>query len=93
MQAVRSLYYKHFWSLFWIILRYIIDTLSCAAYQMPEKLTIYSTLVGWLNAQSEAFGSDFIKHILSEIRDMIVQCRWEAARYMVRFVTGARGLI
>lgn len=66
---------------------YIIDTLSCAAYQMPEKLTIYSTLVGWLNAQSEAFGSDFIKHILSEIRDMIVECRWEAARYMVRFVT------
>merc|ERR1719370_2654139 len=34
---------------------YIIDTLACAAYQMPEKLTIYSTLVGWLNAQSDSF--------------------------------------
>jgi len=65
---------------------YIIETLTCAAYQMPEKLTIYSTLVGWLNAKSDQFGADFMKYILSQLQDMIVECRWEAARYMVRFV-------
>ena len=55
---------------------------------MPEKLTIYSTLVGWLNAQSDSFGAEFIKYILSQVKEMIVQCRWEAARYMFRFITG-----
>ena len=55
---------------------------------MPEKLTIYSTLVGWLNAQSDSFGADFMKYVMSEMNDMIVDARWEAVRYMFRFICG-----
>ena len=72
---------------------YIIDTLTCAAYQMPEKMTIYSTLVGWLNSQDDHFGLEFIKYILEQLNDMLLTCRWEAARYMTRFISGTERYI
>lgn len=67
---------------------YIIDTLTCAAYQMPEKMTIYSTLVGWLNSQDDKFGEEFVKYVLEQLNDMLLSSRWEAARYTVRFISG-----
>jgi len=55
---------------------------------MPEKVTIYSTLVGWLNSKSDSFGSEFMKYIMVELRDNVISCRWENARFMFRFITG-----
>merc|ERR1711892_1506994 len=50
---------------------YIIETLTLAAFQMPEKMTIYSTLVGWLNSQDDKFGEDFLQHVLTELGSML----------------------
>ena len=55
---------------------------------MPEKMTIYSTLVGWLNSQDDKFGEEFVKYVLGQLNDMLLSSRWEAARYTVRFVSG-----
>ena len=67
---------------------YIIETLTCAAFQMPEKMTIYSTLVGWLNSQDDKFGEDFLHHVFKELGEMLTSERWEAARYTIRFISG-----
>jgi len=66
---------------------YIIETLTLAAFQMPEKMTIYSTLVGWLNSQDDKFGEDFLQHVLTELGSMLKTERWEAARYTIRFIS------
>ena len=55
---------------------------------MPEKMTIYSTLVGWLNSQDDKFGEDFLNHVFTELGNMLTSERWEAARYTIRFISG-----
>ena len=51
-------------------------------------MTIYSTLVGWLNSQDDKFGEEFVKYVLEQLNDMLLSSRWEAARYTVRFISG-----
>ena len=58
---------------------------------MPEKMTIYSTLVGWLNSQDDKFGEDFLTHVFTELGNMLTSERWEAARYTIRFISGIFG--
>ena len=60
---------------------------------MPEKMTIYSTLVGWLNSQDEKFGEDFMLYVFAELGDMLQTERWEAARYTIRFISGTLPVI
>ena len=51
-------------------------------------MTIYSTLVGWLNSQDDKFGEEFVKYALEQLNEMLLSSRWEAARYTVRFISG-----
>ena len=51
-------------------------------------MTIYSTLVGWLNSQDDKFGEDFLHHVFKELGEMLTSERWEAARYTIRFISG-----
>nr|CAG4646134.1 EOG090X03JL [Macrothrix elegans] len=55
--------------------------------QMPEKCTIYSTLVGLLNAKNYNFGGEFVEQTVRNLKETLRDGQWEPARLMVRFVS------
>lgn len=64
----------------------ILRILSECAVKMPEKCTIYTTLVGLLNAKNYKFGGEFVDHMVKTFKDSLKACRWDAARYSLRFL-------
>lgn len=64
----------------------ILRILSECAIKMPEKCTIYSTLVGLLNAKNYKFGGEFVDHMVKTFKDSLKLCNWDAARYSLRFL-------
>lgn len=53
---------------------------------MPEKCTIYTTLVGLLNAKNYNFGGEFVEYMVRTFKDSLKACKWDAARYALRFL-------
>lgn len=64
----------------------ILRILSECAIKMPEKCTIYTTLVGLLNAKNYSFGGEFVDHMLKTFKDSLKNCAWNEARYSLRFL-------
>lgn len=64
----------------------ILRILSECAIKMPEKCTIYTTLVGLLNAKNYNFGGEFVDHMVKTFKDSLKVCKWDAARYSLRFL-------
>lgn len=64
----------------------ILRILSECAIRMPEKCTIYTTLVGLLNAKNYNFGGEFVDHMVKTFKDSLKGCKWEPARYALRFL-------
>uniref|UniRef100_T1GAL0 Nuclear cap-binding protein subunit 1 n=1 Tax=Megaselia scalaris TaxID=36166 RepID=T1GAL0_MEGSC len=64
----------------------ILRILSDCAVKMPEKCTIYTTLVGLLNAKNYKFGGEFVDHMVKSFKESLKFCRWNAARYTLRFL-------
>lgn len=64
----------------------ILRILSDCAIRMPEKCTIYSTLVGLLNAKNYNFGGEFVDHMVKTFKESLKGCKWEPARYSLRFL-------
>lgn len=60
--------------------------LSISSYQLPEKCTIYSTLVGLLNVRNYNCGSDFVEMIIRELKRLINQNQYEEGSYIVSCV-------
>ncbi|KAF7635415.1 hypothetical protein Mgra_00005234 [Meloidogyne graminicola] len=58
---------------------------ECAAY-LPEKLTIFSTLVGLLNARSEDFGKALITKFMIELHTTFVKEDYEIFIRLVAFL-------
>ncbi|CAK5056475.1 unnamed protein product [Meloidogyne enterolobii] len=58
---------------------------ECAAY-LPEKITVFSTLVGLLNARSEAFGKALISKFLKELHNLFVKEEYEIFIRLVAFL-------
>ncbi|KAK9686375.1 MIF4G domain [Popillia japonica] len=56
------------------------------AIRMPEKCTIYTTLVGLLNAKNFNFGGEFVEYMVRTFKDSLKACKWDAARYALRFL-------
>ena len=65
----------------------ILRILSDCAVKLPEKCTIYSTLVGLLNAKNYNFGGEFVDHMVKNFKDSLKNCKWDAARYSLRFLS------
>uniref|UniRef100_A0A2P2I8S7 Nuclear cap-binding protein subunit 1 n=3 Tax=Hirondellea gigas TaxID=1518452 RepID=A0A2P2I8S7_9CRUS len=63
----------------------ILKILSECAVKMPEKTTIYTTLVGLLNAKNYIFGGEFVDLMARKLKDALKSCMWKTARYVVRF--------
>ncbi|XP_017470240.1 PREDICTED: nuclear cap-binding protein subunit 1 [Rhagoletis zephyria] len=64
----------------------ILRILSDCAIKMPEKCTIYTTLVGLLNAKNYKFGGEFVDHMVKTFKEALKMCWWDAARYSLRFL-------
>ncbi|ETN59105.1 nuclear cap-binding protein subunit 1 [Anopheles darlingi] len=64
----------------------ILRILSECPIKMPEKCTIYSTMVGLMNAKNYNFGGEFVEYMVKTFKDSLKQCQWDAARYALRFL-------
>lgn len=64
----------------------ILRILTDCAIRMPEKCTIYTTLVGLLNAKNYNFGGEFVEFMVKTFKDSLKSCKWDAARYALRFL-------
>lgn len=59
--------------------------LTYCAVKMPEKCTIYTTLVGLLNAKHFNFGGEFVEQMVRIFKEALKSCSWDSARYALRF--------
>lgn len=64
----------------------ILRILTTCAIMMPEKCTIYTTLVGLLNAKNFNFGGEFVEYMVKTFKDALKNCKWDTARYALRFL-------
>ncbi|XP_050538611.1 nuclear cap-binding protein subunit 1 isoform X2 [Daktulosphaira vitifoliae] len=64
------------------VLKLLVD----CAINMPEKCTIYSTLVGLLNAKNYNFGGEFVENIVRTFKDSLKNNSWNEARVILRFI-------
>ncbi|XP_034940249.1 nuclear cap-binding protein subunit 1 [Chelonus insularis] len=64
----------------------ILRILTDCAIRMPEKCTIYTTLVGLLNAKNFNFGGEFVEYMVKNFKESLKSCKWDAARYSLRFL-------
>lgn len=64
----------------------ILRILTDSAIRAPEKCTIYTTLVGLLNAKNFNFGGEFVEYMVRTFKESLKLCKWDAARYALRFL-------
>lgn len=66
--------------------RNFLDCAISSAQKMPEKTSIYSTLVGLLNAKSYSFGGELVETLVRALKEALRAAEWDTARNCVRFL-------
>ncbi|XP_006863200.1 PREDICTED: nuclear cap-binding protein subunit 1 isoform X1 [Chrysochloris asiatica] len=66
----------------------ILRILCTVARLLPEKLTIYTTLVGLLNARNYNFGGEFVEAMIRQLKESLKANNYNEAVYLVRFLSG-----
>lgn len=64
----------------------ILRILVLCSYQLPEKCTIYTTLVGLLNVRNYNCGGEFIEMMVRELKRLISANQYDDARHVVKFI-------
>ncbi|XP_076811055.1 nuclear cap-binding protein subunit 1-like [Clavelina lepadiformis] len=64
----------------------ILHILVLCSYQLPEKCSIYSTLLGLLNVRNYNCGAEFIEMVYCEMKRLIVTNQFNMARYILQFI-------
>ncbi|XP_014674181.1 PREDICTED: nuclear cap-binding protein subunit 1-like [Priapulus caudatus] len=64
----------------------IMKILCHCAIKMPEKTTVYTTLVGLLNARNYNCGGEIVELLARNLKDALKRCVFENARTLVRFL-------
>uniref|UniRef100_A0A3P8Z5D6 Nuclear cap-binding protein subunit 1 n=1 Tax=Esox lucius TaxID=8010 RepID=A0A3P8Z5D6_ESOLU len=54
---------------------------------LPEKLTVYTTLVGLLNARNYNFGGEFVEAMIRQLKETLKANLYTEALYLVRFLS------
>uniref|UniRef100_A0A667YAP1 Nuclear cap binding protein subunit 1 n=1 Tax=Myripristis murdjan TaxID=586833 RepID=A0A667YAP1_9TELE len=54
---------------------------------LPEKLTVYTTLVGLLNARNYNFGGEFVEAMIRQLKETLKNNLYNEAVYLVRFLS------
>uniref|UniRef100_A0AC11E408 Nuclear cap binding protein subunit 1 n=1 Tax=Ovis aries TaxID=9940 RepID=A0AC11E408_SHEEP len=65
----------------------ILRLLCTVARLLPEKLTIYTTLVGLLNARNYNFGGEFVEAMIRQLKESLKSNNFNEAVYLVRFLS------
>ncbi|XP_072015852.1 nuclear cap-binding protein subunit 1-like [Amphiura filiformis] len=65
----------------------IIKILCICAVMQPEKITVYTTLAGLLNAKNPGTGGEFADLLFKFMKDYMKANEWEKARVIVRFLS------
>ncbi|GAB0210375.1 nuclear cap-binding protein subunit 1-like [Grus japonensis] len=55
--------------------------------ESDEKLTIYTTLVGLLNARNYNFGGEFVEAMIRQLKECLKVNMYNEAEYLVRFLS------
>eukprot|EP00093_Oithona_nana_P005774 05774.XXX_103188_96932_1 [CDS] Oithona nana genome sequencing. len=65
----------------------ILKILAECAIKLPDKCTIYTTLIGLLNTKNYNFGGECVELLIRSLKDCLKSgSKWEEARYLVRFI-------
>ena len=65
----------------------ILKILAECAVKLPDKCTIYTTLIGLLNTKNYNFGGECVELLIRSLKDCLKSgSKWEEARYLVRFI-------
>jgi len=64
----------------------ILQILCTCVTNLPEKATIYSTLIGLLNEKNFEFGGEFLEMMMGNLKEVMAAGRFHRARLMVRFL-------
>ncbi|XP_059175429.1 nuclear cap-binding protein subunit 1-A-like [Physella acuta] len=64
----------------------IMKILCRCVVNLPEKLTVYTTLVGLLNAKNYNCGGEFVEMLVRNLKEALKTGEFENARMMVRFL-------
>ncbi|KAM4555379.1 nuclear cap-binding protein subunit 1 isoform 2-T2 [Odontesthes bonariensis] len=65
----------------------ILRILCSVARILPEKLTVYTTLVGLLNARNYNFGGEFVEAMIRQLKETLKNNLYNEAVYLVRFLS------
>lgn len=55
----------------------------CSARLLPEKLTVYTTLVGLLNARNYNFGGEFVEAMIRQLKETLKNNMYSEAVHLV----------
>lgn len=64
------------------ILKILVD----CAVSLPDKCTIYTTLIGLLNTKNYNFGGECVELLIKSMKDSLKTVKWEQARFALRFI-------
>ena len=64
----------------------ILRILVLCSYQLPEKCSIYTTLLGLLNVRNYTCGAEFVEMALIEMKRLISTNQFNSARYILQFL-------
>ncbi|XP_062405532.1 nuclear cap-binding protein subunit 1 [Sardina pilchardus] len=65
----------------------ILRILCSVARLLPEKLTVYTTLVGLLNARNYNFGGEFVEAMIRQLKETLKANLYDEAAYLIRFLS------
>jgi len=65
----------------------ILKILADCAVKLPDKCTIYTTLIGLLNTKNYNFGGECVELLVKSLKDCLKSCRWSSARFLLRFLS------
>lgn len=64
----------------------IIDIIAGCAIYLPNRVTVYTTLVGLLNSKNFNFGGDVVEKLISEQQDLLSKQKYQEAQNLAIFL-------
>ncbi|KAK6043953.1 hypothetical protein COOONC_18543, partial [Cooperia oncophora] len=61
----------------------IIEIVTLCVCQLPDKITVYSTLVGLLNAKNFNFGGEIVEKLVSDLQEKLEAEDFQQAMFIV----------
>ncbi|KAI0988679.1 hypothetical protein GJ496_004381 [Pomphorhynchus laevis] len=62
------------------------ELLLFCIFEVPEKITIYSTLIGVMNARNSSFGSGFLQSLWTELHRCLSRGEFTHVQRIIRFI-------